>query len=114
MAKCIIKSCNSSGCDLFCPPEDKRKLRVWKEILQTEKSDFLICSLHFQDKFICSDKFLLPNSYPSILINPDEEFNNIKSCQSCLKNFEESDVKYATAANIRKIFHRATNLRVNN
>lgn len=111
MAKCIISSCKSKGCDLFCAPEDKTKLKLWQTILKTEESEFLICSIHFDSKFIGRETFLTQNAFPSILINPQEEFDNLKTCQSCLKNFD-SETKHATSVVLRRIFLKATGIKV--
>lgn len=114
MAKCIIPSCGRTGSDLFCAPDDNAKLKKWKSIIKTEENNFLICSLHFEPKFIGKELFLLQNAYPSILINLKDEYTeeSLASCRACLEKFD-SDVKHPIDDKIKEIFKSATHFEVN-
>jgi hypothetical protein len=111
MANCIIKNCEAKSCELFGSPQDRNKLKVWQTICKTQETEFLICNLHFESRFIGTEKFLVQNAFPSILIDPDEDFQNSKKCQACLRNFE-AETKHSTAENIREIFRKATGFQV--
>lgn len=115
MAKCIIPSCRSNNRELFCSPDDKNKLRKWKQILQVEENSFLVCDIHFADKFVKFEKFLTQDAFPSILVTPEEYSNNESNdyCQSCLKEFEASSTKVPVNEKIQKIFYKRTTFEVN-
>lgn len=112
MAKCIVQNCCSKGVDLFCAPEDKRKLKLWQNILKTEEKDFLICSVHFETRFIGTERFLTQNAFPSILVEPEEAGEAAKACQACLQTFEAEATKHATSISLRQIFYTTTGYKV--
>lgn len=113
MAKlCIVNGCSSQG-DLFSAPECKRKLKVWQQILQTDADKFLICSIHFETRFVGNEKFLTQNAFPSILINSNQEYKNTESCQACLHIFEAAEQKHSIQQSIRDIFRKGTGFHLN-
>ena len=110
MAKCIVKGCKSSGCDLFCSPEDKTKLRKWKNILKTEEKNFLICCVHFESRFLGSEKFLTQDAYPTVLIDGGISLDT--ACLSCLKIYDGGEFKSPLTKQILEIFTTATGFKV--
>ncbi|CAG9804911.1 unnamed protein product [Chironomus riparius] len=114
MAKCIVPSCRSINRELFCSPDDKNKLRKWQQILQVNQSSFLVCDIHFVDKYIRFEKFITQDAFPSILVTPEEYCNdgNNNYCQSCLKVFEASSTKISVNEKIQKMFFKRTSFEI--
>ncbi|KAG5680882.1 hypothetical protein PVAND_010361 [Polypedilum vanderplanki] len=111
MAQCIVKSCKSKNRELFCAPDDKNKLRKWKQILGTAESNFLICEVHFDQKYIGREKFLQQDAYPSILIE-ENEYTSEEFCQCCLKTFEANDSRMNVSEKLQKIFINYTSFEI--
>lgn len=109
MAKCVVPTCKGTNRELFCPPDDKVKLRKWKQILNIKElnENYLICDLHFEGKFIGNEKFLLPNAFPSRYLS-DNCYRSNESCESCLKKLEISDPRIIINERLQKIFQTAT------
>jgi hypothetical protein len=111
MAQCIVKSCRSKNRELFCAPDDKNKLRKWKQIIGTGESNFLICEVHFDQRYVGREKFLQQDAYPSILISANE-YEGDEFCQCCLKTFEANDSRMNVSERLQKIFEHYTNFEV--
>jgi hypothetical protein len=111
MAKlCLIAGCNAKN-DLFCVPDEDRKLRKWSNIVKQpiNKTD-LICALHFENKYIGTEKFLVQNAIPTILLNAGAEQEIDNKCNSCFEIFDIFNPKHPEGSqdNIRKLFATGT------
>jgi hypothetical protein len=105
MVKCVVASCRSDNCELFCAPDDKNKLKKWQMTVGTKLSEFLICERHFQSDFIITEKSLASNAYPSLFLKP-QDYQKESACQSCLKQLSYSDDRKIASSSVVDIFKK--------
>lgn len=105
MAVCIVTSCRSNNCELFCAPDDKNKLKKWQMTVGTKESEFLICERHFQKEFIITEKSLASNAFPSLFLK-SQDFHKDSTCQSCLKQLSNNEDRKLTGQSFVDIFKK--------
>lgn len=101
--KCVIKHCESEINKLFSSPENPRRLSKWKQLIGTNKNEFFICELHFDEENLENEKILKDSALPSLFLNENEMVQEC-SCECCFRSIYASDRKYFVNQTHREIF----------
>ncbi|KAG5679947.1 hypothetical protein PVAND_009482 [Polypedilum vanderplanki] len=101
--KCEILNCVGENNKLFRSPQNPRNLYKWKHLIGTNKNEFFICELHFDENCINYEKVLKDSALPSLLLN-ENEMNQEGSCECCFKSIYINDRKYYSNSIHQEIF----------
>jgi hypothetical protein len=107
--KCAVNSCQKPSADLFSSPEDPVVLDKWKTFLDVSENEFVVCSLHFDDRDIETRRILRADACP---VNTFEVSEEQASCGCCSESISSKEPKIRVDKSVREMMRNLLEIEV--